>query len=142
MFVGVGDSRVRDLFNKAKQNAPSIIFIDEIDTIGRVRGKAISIQANDERESTLNQLLAEMDGFDVNTGVIVLAATNRADILDPALLRPGRFDHHIHLDLPNKQERFAIFNVHLKPLLLDKSVDASSLAAQTPGFSGADIANV
>ena len=142
MFVGVGASRVRDLFNKAKQKAPSIIFIDEIDTIGRVRGKVLSIQANDERESTLNQLLAEMDGFGPNTGVIVLAATNRADILDPALLRPGRFDRHIYLDLPNKQERLAIFNVHLKPLLLDKSVDAESLSAQTPGFSGADIANV
>ncbi|MGZ4059010.1 MAG: ATP-dependent zinc metalloprotease FtsH [Bacteroidia bacterium] len=142
MFVGVGASRVRDLFNKAKQKAPSIIFIDEIDTIGRVRGKVISIQANDERDSTLNQLLAEMDGFGPNTGVIVLAATNRADILDPALLRPGRFDRHIHLDLPNKQERLAIFKVHLKPLLTDKSVDADYLASQTPGFSGADIANV
>lgn len=142
MFVGVGASRVRDLFEKAKQKAPSIIFIDEIDTIGRVRGKVISIQANDERDSTLNQLLAEMDGFGPNTGVIVLAATNRADILDPALLRPGRFDRHIHLDLPNKNERYAIFKVHLKTLLLDKSVDAEYLASQTPGFSGADIANV
>lgn len=142
MFVGVGASRVRDLFNKAKQKAPSIIFIDEIETIGRVRGKVISIQANDERESTLTQLLAEMDGFGPNTGVIVLAATNRADILDPALLRPGRFDRHIHLDLPNKQERKAIFKVHLDPLLLDKSVDAEYLSSQTPGFSGADIANV
>lgn len=142
MFVGVGASRVRDLFNKAKQKTPSIIFIDEIDTIGRVRGKAVSIQANDERESTLNQLLAEMDGFGINTGVIVLAATNRADILDPALLRPGRFDRHIHLDLPNKQERNAIFKVHLKPLLLDSSVDVEYLSSQTPGFSGADIANV
>lgn len=142
MFVGVGASRVRDLFNKAKQKTPSIIFIDEIDTIGRVRGKALSIQANDERDSTLNQLLAEMDGFDSNSGIIVLAATNRADMLDPALLRSGRFDRHIHLELPNKQERFAIFNVHLKSLLLDKSVNADFLAAQTPGFSGADIANV
>ncbi|OFY85625.1 MAG: peptidase M41 [Bacteroidetes bacterium RIFCSPLOWO2_12_FULL_35_15] len=142
MFVGVGASRVRDLFNKAKEKAPSIIFIDEIDTIGRVRGKVLSIQANDERESTLNQLLAEMDGFDPNTGIIVLAATNRADILDPALLRPGRFDRHIHLDLPNKQERLAIFKVHLNPLVLDKSVDTDYLASQTPGFSGADIANV
>lgn len=142
MFVGVGASRVRDLFEKAKQKAPSIIFIDEIDTIGRIRGKVISIQANDERDSTLNQLLAEMDGFGPNTGVIVLAATNRADILDPALLRPGRFDRHIHLDLPNKKERYAIFKVHLKPLLLDKSVDAEYLSSQTPGFSGADIANV
>lgn len=142
IFVGVGASRVRDLFNKAKQQAPSIIFIDEIDTIGRVRGKALAIQANDERESTLNQLLTEMDGFDPNTGVIVLAATNRVDILDPALLRAGRFDRHIYLDFPNKKEREAIFGVHLKPLLLDKSVDASILASQTPGFSGADIANV
>jgi cell division protease FtsH len=142
MFVGVGASRVRDLFNKAKQKAPSIIFIDEIETIGRMRGKVLSFQSNDERESTLNQLLAEMDGFGPNTGVIVLAATNRADIMDPALLRPGRFDRHIHLDLPNKQERFEIFQVHLKPLLLDKAVDAENLAAQTPGFSGADIANV
>lgn len=142
MFVGVGASRVRDLFSKAKEKAPSIIFIDEIDTIGRVRGKTLSIQANDERDSTLNQLLAEMDGFGPNTGVIVLAATNRADILDPALLRPGRFDRHIHLDLPNKQERLDIFRVHLKPLLLDKSVDIEYLASQTPGFSGADIANV
>jgi len=142
MFVGVGASRVRDLFNKAKEKAPSIVFIDEIDTIGRVRGKVLSYQTNDERESTLNQLLAEMDGFGPNTGVIVLAATNRADILDPALLRPGRFDRHIHLDLPNKNERTAIFNVHLKPLILDKSVDVEYLSSQTPGFSGADIANV
>jgi AFG3 family protein len=142
MFVGVGASRVCDLFTKAKQKAPSIIFIDEIDTIGRVRGKALSIQANDERDSTLNQLLAELDGFDPNTGIIVLAATNRADILDPALLRPGRFDRHIHLDLPNKQERNSIFAVHLKPLLIDKTVNIEYLAAQTPGFSGADIANV
>jgi cell division protease FtsH len=142
MFVGVGASRVRDLFNRAKEKAPSIIFIDEIDTIGRIRGKVLSMQANDERDSTLNQLLAEMDGFAANTGVIVMAATNRADILDPALLRPGRFDRHIHLDLPNKQERFAIFNVHLKPLLLDKNVNTDYLASQTPGFSGADIANV
>ncbi len=142
MFVGVGASRVRDLFNKAKEKAPSIIFIDEIDTVGRIRGRALSVQANDERESTLNQLLAEMDGFAHNAGVIVLAATNRADILDPALLRPGRFDRHIYLDLPNKTERAAIFKVHMKPLLLDKSVDSEQLAAQTPGFSGADIANV
>jgi cell division protease FtsH len=142
MFVGVGASRVRDLFNRAKEKSPSIIFIDEIDTIGRVRGKVLSIQSNDERESTLNQLLAEMDGFEPNTGIIVLAATNRADILDPALLRPGRFDRHIHLDLPNKQERLAIFNVHIKPLLIDKLVDQENLASQTPGFSGADIANI
>jgi len=142
MFVGVGASRVRDLFERAKQKAPSIIFIDEIDTIGRVRGRAVSVQVNDERESTLNQLLAEMDGFGLNTGVIVMAATNRADILDPALLRPGRFDRHIILELPNKKERDAIFRVHLAPLKPDKSVDAEQLAKQTPGFSGADIANV
>jgi AFG3 family protein len=142
MFVGVGASRVRDLFNKAKQKAPSIIFIDEIDTVGRMRGRAMSVHANDERESTLNQMLAEMDGFDTNTGIIVLAATNRADILDPALLRPGRFDRHIYLDLPNKQERLAIFGVHLEKLKLDPAVDKEYLASQTPGFSGADIANV
>lgn len=142
IFVGVGASRVRDLFEKAKQKAPSIIFIDEIDTIGRVRGRAISAQANDERDSTLNQLLTEMDGFDPNIGVIVMAATNRADILDPALLRAGRFDRHIYLELPNKNERDAIFKVHLKPLVLDQSVNSEFLASQTPGFSGADIANV
>jgi AFG3 family protein len=142
IFVGVGASRVRDLFEKAKQKAPSIIFIDEIDTIGRARGRAVSAQANDERDSTLNQLLTEMDGFDPNTGVIVMAATNRADILDPALLRAGRFDRHIYLELPNKNERNAIFQVHLKPLTLAPSVESESLAAQTPGFSGADIANV
>lgn len=142
LFVGVGASRVRDLFDRAKAKAPSIIFIDEIDTIGRVRGKAVSIQVNDERESTLNQLLAEMDGFDPNTGVIVMAATNRADILDAALLRAGRFDRHIYLELPNKEERNAIFKVHLKPLVLANDVDSMFLAAQTPGFSGADIANV
>lgn len=142
MFVGVGASRVRDLFEKAKRKAPSIIFIDEIDTIGRLRSKAISFQANDERDSTLNQLLAELDGFDPNTGVIVLAATNRADILDPALLRAGRFDRHIYLELPNKQERIAIFGVHMKSLVIDTNVDVVYLATQTPGFSGADIANV
>jgi len=142
MFVVVGASRVRDLFNKAKQKAPSILFIDEIDTIGRVRGRGLSMQSNDERESTLNQLLAEMDGFGPNAGVIVLAATNRADILDPVLLRPGRFDRHIYLDLPNYQERLAIFNVHLKFLLLDKMLDIDNMARQTSGFSGADIANV
>jgi cell division protease FtsH len=142
IFVGVGASRVRDLFNKAKQKAPSIIFIDEIDTVGRTRGKSLSAQANDERESTLNQLLTEMDGFDANTGVIVMAATNRADVLDPALLRAGRFDRHIYLELPNKKEREAIFKVHLKPLKLDQTVDSDYLASQTPGFSGADIANV
>ena len=142
IFVGVGASRVRDLFNKAKQKAPCIIFIDEIDTVGKARGKAMSAQANDERDSTLNQLLTEMDGFAPNTGVIVMAATNRADILDPALLRAGRFDRHIYLELPNKAERKAIFQVHLKPLKTDNSVDNEMLAAQTPGFSGADIANV
>jgi cell division protease FtsH len=142
MFVGVGASRVRDLFDQAKQKTPCIIFIDEIDTVGRVRGKAASYQVNDERESTLNQLLTEMDGFDPNTGIIVMAATNRADILDPALLRPGRFDRHIYLELPNKPEREAIFQVHLKPLTLKPGIDASMLAAQTPGFSGADIANI
>ena len=142
MFVGVGASRVRDLFNQAKEKAPSIIFIDEIDTVGRMRGKAFSFQANDERESTLNQLLAELDGFDPNTGVIVLAATNRADILDAALLRPGRFDRHIYLELPNKKERIDIFKVHLRKLVLSPSVHPEYLAAQTAGFSGADIANV
>lgn len=142
MFVGVGASRVRDLFDQAMQKTPCIIFIDEIDTIGRVRGKAASFQVNDERESTLNQLLTEMDGFAPNTGVIVMAATNRADILDPALLRPGRFDRHIYLELPNKKEREAIFQVHLRPLTLGKDIDIDFLAGQTPGFSGADIANV
>ncbi|MGN6567817.1 MAG: ATP-dependent zinc metalloprotease FtsH [Flavipsychrobacter sp.] len=142
LFVGVGASRVRDLFDRAKEKAPSIIFIDEIDTIGRIRERAVSLQANDERESTLNQLLAEMDGFEPNTGVIVMAATNRADILDAALLRAGRFDRHIYLELPNKEERVAIFNVHLKPLQLADDVGPELLAAQTPGFSGADIANV
>jgi AFG3 family protein len=142
MFVGVGASRVRDLFDQAMQKTPCIIFIDEIDTIGRVRGKAASFQVNDERESTLNQLLTEMDGFAPNTGVIVMAATNRADILDPALLRPGRFDRHIYLELPNKTEREAIFGVHLRPLTLGKDIDVDYLAGQTPGFSGADIANV
>lgn len=142
MFVGVGASRVRDLFEKAKEKTPSIIFIDEIDTIGRMRGKALSIQVNDERESTLNQLLAEMDGFEPNTGIIVLAATNRADILDPALIRPGRFDRHIYLELPNKSERIAVFKVHMAPIKSDTSVDPEFLASQTPGFSCADIANV
>lgn len=143
MFVGVGASRVRDLFEKAKAQAPSIIFIDEIDTIGRRRGRAVSLQVDDERESTLNQLLAEMDGFDKSTGIIVLAATNRADILDPALVRPGRFDRHIYLELPNKKERESIFKVHMQPLKYDeKLVNIELLASQTPGFSGADIANV
>jgi len=143
MFVGVGASRVRDLFRRAKEKAPCIIFIDEIDAIGRSRGKgAFLTGANDERESTLNQLLTEMDGFGTNSGVIVLAATNRADMLDPALLRPGRFDRHIYLELPNLKEREAIFKVHLRPLIFDDTLDISFLAAQTPGFSGADIANI
>jgi len=142
MFVGVGASRVRDLFKQAKEKAPCIIFIDEIDAIGRARGKNPITGANDERENTLNQLLTEMDGFQSNTGVIMLAATNRADILDLALLRAGRFDRQIHVELPDLEERKAIFNVHTKPLKLDKSVDLDFLAKQTPGFSGADIANV
>jgi cell division protease FtsH len=143
MFVGVGASRVRDLFNKAKAKAPCIVFIDEIDAIGRSRGKGTYLSgANDERESTLNQLLTEMDGFGTNSGVIVLAATNRADMLDPALLRPGRFDRHIYLELPNLNERKEIFKVHLKPLVLDDKIDTHFLASQTPGFSGADIANI
>lgn len=143
MFVGVGASRVRDLFRQAKEKAPSIVFIDEIDAIGRSRGKnAFYTGSNDERESTLNQLLKEMDGFESNSGVIVLAATNRGDMLDPALLRPGRFDRHIYLELPNKKEREAIFAVHLRPLQLEDNIDCSFLASQTPGFSGADIANV
>lgn len=143
MFVGVGASRVRDLFKQAKEKAPCIIFIDEIDAIGRSRSRnAYFTGANDERESTLNQLLTEMDGFGTNTGVIVLAATNRADMLDAALLRPGRFDRHIYLELPNLKEREAIFGVHLKPIVLAGSVSAALLAAQTPGFSGADIANI
>lgn len=142
MFVGVGASRVRDLFKKAKEIAPSIVFIDEIDAVGRTRSKANSFQANDERENTLNQLLTEMDGFGPNTGVIVLAATNRADILDKALLRPGRFDRHIYLELPDKKERLEIFEVHLRPLKLGKDVDVDQLASLSPGFSGADIANI
>ncbi len=142
MFVGVGASRVRDLFKQAKEKAPSIIFIDEIDAIGRSRSKVNSFQANDERENTLNQLLAELDGFGTNTGVIVLAATNRADILDKALLRPGRFDRHIYLELPNKQEREEIFGVHMRPLKMSDDVDVKILASLSPGFSGADIANI
>ena len=142
MFVGVGASRVRDLFKKAKEKAPCIVFIDEIDAIGRSRGKVQSFNSNDERENTLNQLLAEMDGFSNNSGVIILAATNRGDILDRALLRPGRFDRRIYLELPDLRERKEIFEVHLKPLLLDETVDVESLAAQTPGFSGADVANI
>ena len=142
MFVGVGASRVRDLFQQAKEKAPCIIFIDEIDAIGRARGKNPSMGGNDERENTLNQLLTEMDGFGTNTGVIVLAATNRVEILDNALLRAGRFDRQIHVDLPELSERVAIFKVHLAPLKLDSSLDIELLARQTPGFSGADIANV
>ena len=142
MFVGVGASRVRDLFEQAKQKAPCIVFIDEIDAIGRARGKNAGFSGNDERENTLNQLLTEMDGFQTNTGVIVLAATNRVDILDKALMRAGRFDRQIHVDLPDLNERKEVFGVHLKPLKLDKNVDVDLLARQTPGFSGADIANV
>ncbi len=142
MFVGVGASRVRDLFRQAKEKAPCIIFIDEIDAVGRSRSKNPNMGGNDERENTLNALLTEMDGFGTNSGVIVLAATNRADMLDSALLRAGRFDRQINVDLPNLNERKAIFGVHLKPLKLDESVDSTYLARQTPGFSGADIANV
>jgi len=142
MFVGVGASRVRDLFRQAKEKAPCIIFIDEIDAIGRARGRNAITGANDERENTLNQLLTEMDGFGTNAGVIILAATNRADILDRALMRAGRFDRQINVELPDLEERKAIFQVHLKPLKLDPGLDVGFLAKQTPGFSGADIANV
>lgn len=142
MFVGVGASRVRDLFKQAKEKAPCIIFIDEIDAIGRARGKNPNMGSNDERENTLNQLLTEMDGFETNSGVIILAATNRADILDSALLRAGRFDRQIYVDLPELKDREDIFKVHLKPLKLASDVDIAFLAKQTPGFSGADIANV
>lgn len=142
MFVGVGASRVRDLFRQAKEKAPCIIFIDEIDAVGRARSKGAQMGANDERENTLNQLLTEMDGFGTNSGVIILAATNRADILDKALLRAGRFDRQIHVDLPDVNGRKEIFQVHLKPLKTDASLDIDFLARQTPGFSGADIANV
>jgi len=142
MFVGVGASRVRDLFKKAKEKAPCIIFIDELDAIGRARGKSTSaFGGNDERESTLNQMLTEMDGFSPNSGVIVLAATNRGYMLDKALLRPGRFDRHIHLDLPDNEERKAIFDLHIKKLKLAEEINTKVLASQTPGFSGADIAN-
>ena len=142
MFVGVGASRVRDLFRQAKEKSPCIIFIDEIDAIGRARGKGPSMNSNDERESTLNQLLTEMDGFGTNSGVIMLAATNRADILDKALLRAGRFDRQINVDLPDIHEREAIFQVHLRPLKLEEGLNIDFLAKQTPGFSGAEIANV
>ena len=142
MFVGVGASRVRDLFRQAKEKAPCIVFIDEIDAVGRARGKNSNMGGNDERENTLNQLLTEMDGFGSNSGVIILAATNRADILDKALLRAGRFDRQIHVDLPDMHERKEIFQVHLRPLKLDDTLDVDFLSRQTPGFSGADIANV
>ncbi|MGM9738691.1 MAG: ATP-dependent zinc metalloprotease FtsH [Candidatus Cryptobacteroides sp.] len=142
MFVGVGASRVRDLFRQAKEKAPCIVFIDEIDAVGRARGKNVGFSSNDERENTLNQLLTEMDGFDTNSGVIILAATNRADILDKALLRAGRFDRQIHVELPELKERVEIFKVHLKGLKLEPDFDVEFLAKHTPGFSGADIANV
>src|SRR5574344_1327331 len=142
MFVGVGASRVRDLFRQAKEKAPCIIFIDEIDAVGRARSKNPAMGGNDERENTLNALLTEMDGFGTNSGVIILAATNRADMLDKALLRAGRFDRQISVDLPDLHERRQIFNVHLRPIKIDNSVDVDFLARQTPGFSGADIANV
>src|SRR5690606_15759363 len=142
MFVGVGASRVRDLFRQAKEKSPAIIFIDEIDAVGRARGKNSMSGANDERENTLNQLLTEMDGFGTNSSVIVLAATNRADVLDKALLRAGRFDRQIYVDLPDIKERREIFEVHLKPLKKVADLDIDFLAKQTPGFSGADIANV
>jgi len=142
MFVGVGASRVRDLFKQAKEKAPAIIFIDEIDAIGRARGKSSSMGANDERENTLNQLLTEMDGFGTNSGVIILAATNRADVLDRALMRAGRFDRQIYVDMPDLNERREIFKVHLAPIKVDTTIDVEFLAKQTPGFSGADIANI
>lgn len=142
MFVGVGASRVRDLFKQAKEKAPSIVFIDEIDAVGRARGRNPNFGSNDERENTLNQLLTEMDGFGTNSGVIILAATNRADILDKALLRAGRFDRQIHVELPDVREREAIFKVHLRPIKLEEGFDVAFLSKQTPGFSGADIANV
>ena len=142
MFVGVGASRVRDLFRQAKEKAPCIIFIDEIDAVGRARAKAAAMGGNDERENTLNQLLTEMDGFGSNSGIIILAATNRVDVLDKALLRAGRFDRQIHVDLPDLNERKEIFGVHLRPIKMDDTVDVDLLARQTPGFSGADIANV
>jgi cell division protease FtsH len=142
MFVGVGASRVRDLFRQAKEKAPCIVFIDEIDAVGRARGKNVNVTGNDERENTLNQLLTEMDGFGSNSGVIILAATNRADMLDKALLRAGRFDRQIHVELPDLNERREIFDVHLRPVKIDQTVDSEFLARQTPGFSGADIANV
>ena len=142
MFVGVGASRVRDLFRQAKEKAPCIVFIDEIDAVGRARGQNVNMNSNDERENTLNQLLTEMDGFGSNSGVIILAATNRADILDKALLRAGRFDRQIHVELPDLNERKEIFGVHLRPIKIDESVDAEFWVTPDSGFSGADIANV
>src|SRR6185436_11430076 len=142
MFVGVGASRVRDLFRQAKEKAPCIILFDEIDAIGRARGKSLSFSANDERESTLNQLLTEMDGFGSNSGVIILGATNRAEVLDRALMRPGRFDRQIFVELPDLNGRKEIFLVHCKPLKISETLDIEFLAKQTPGFSGADIANI
>jgi cell division protease FtsH len=142
MFVGVGASRVRDLFRQAKEKAPCIVFIDEIDAVGRARGRNANMGSNDERENTLNQLLTEMDGFGSNSGVIILAATNRADILDKALMRAGRFDRQIYVDLPDLPDRVEIFKVHLRKVKIDNSLDIELLARQTPGFSGADIANV
>ena len=142
MFVGVGASRVRDLFRQAKEKSPCIVFIDEIDAVGRARGKTAAMGGNDERENTLNQLLTEMDGFGSNSGIIILAATNRVDVLDKALLRAGRFDRQIHVDLPDLNERKEVFGVHLRPIKIDETVDVDLLARQTPGFSGADIANV
>ena len=142
MFVGVGASRVRDLFRQAKEKAPCIVFIDEIDAVGRARGKNVGFSSNDERENTLNQLLTEMDGFDTNSGVIVLAATNRADILDKALMRAGRFDRQIHVDLPELKEREEIFKVHMRGIKVSEDFDVDFMAKHTPGFSGADIANV
>ena len=141
MFVGVGASRVRDLFKQAREKAPCIIFIDEIDAIGRARGRN-AIMSNDERENTLNQLLVEMDGFGTDIGIIILAATNRPDVLDTALLRPGRFDRQISIDRPDVKGREAIFKVHLKPIKISQTLDIHKLAEQTPGFAGADIANV
>src|SRR5690554_5033085 len=142
MFVGVGASRVRDLFRQAREKAPGIVFIDEIDAVGRARGKNNNFGSNDERENTLNQLLTEMDGFGSNSGVIILAATNRADVLDKALLRAGRFDRQIYVELPDLNDRKEIFKVHLRPIKIDESIDVEFLSRQTPGFSGADIANV
>ncbi|NBR15733.1 MAG: ATP-dependent zinc metalloprotease FtsH, partial [Crocinitomicaceae bacterium] len=142
MFVGVGASRVRDLFRQAKEKSPSIIFIDEIDAIGRARGKNNGFNSNDERENTLNQLLTEMDGFGTNSGVIIIAATNRADVLDSALMRAGRFDRQIYVDMPDLNERKEIFQVHIKPIKLENNIDIDFLSKQTPGFSGADIANL